>query len=293
MSRWFRWYEGTIEDAKFRVVARMSRVTVRDALALWAFILEDAAHLSHRGVCQRDEDFMSATLDFDEGVVERILAAMQDVDMISVGPGAITVCNFNKRQFDSDTDPTASERQQRKRERDKLSGHTDVTRDSRRPDTETDTDTESKKESRAVADATRPDERFDEFWKVYPKRDGANPKAPARKKFLNAIKSGVDPGEIIAGAKRSAEEARSKGQIGTPYVPQAMTWLGQQRWGDYAPTNEPGEGEIRGFYASAASDELQAWDDFKRRTEGKTLPRDSKGGWLVPAQWPPEQETAH
>jgi hypothetical protein len=45
MSRWFRWYEGTSEDGKFRTVARMSRVTVRDVLALWAFMLEDAATL--------------------------------------------------------------------------------------------------------------------------------------------------------------------------------------------------------------------------------------------------------
>ena len=121
MSRWFRWYEGTTEDGKFRVVARMSRVTVRDVIALWAFMLEDAAHLDHRGVCVRNEDFMSACLDFDDGVVEHVLGAMEDVGMISVGHGAITICKFKERQFDSDGDPTAAERQRRKRERDRQS----------------------------------------------------------------------------------------------------------------------------------------------------------------------------
>lgn len=142
MSRWFRWYEGTTEDGKFRVVARKSRVTVRDVIALWAFILEDAANLEHRGVCQRDEDFMSSVLDFEDGVVEDILSAMQDVGLVSVGIGAITICNFTKRQFESDVDKTAADRQRRKRERDRGDDHKHVTRDSRPPDTDTDTDTE-------------------------------------------------------------------------------------------------------------------------------------------------------
>jgi hypothetical protein len=98
-----------------------------------------------------------------------------------------------------------------------------------------DQDKDQEEDIRAVAEATRPvDDPFEDFWEVYPKRDGANPKAPARKKFIAAVKSGVDPTAIIAAAKRSADEARSKGQIGTPYVPQAITWLNQQRWGDYA-----------------------------------------------------------
>jgi hypothetical protein len=154
MSRWFRWYEGTTEDAKFRLVARLSRVTIRDVIALWAFILEDAAHLDHRGVCRRNEDFMAATLDFEDGVVERILEAMENADMISVGHGAITVCNFGKRQFESDADPTANDRQKRKRERDKQASNAHVTRDSRPPETETYTE---KKEAEAIAsDAAAP-----------------------------------------------------------------------------------------------------------------------------------------
>jgi hypothetical protein len=147
---------------------------------------------------------------------------------------------------------------------------------------------EGKEIIRAVAPATRPNDRFDEFWKVYPKRDGANPKAPARKKFLAAVKSGIDPGEIIAAAKRSAEEARSKGQIGTPYVPQAMTWLGQQRWGDYEPPSETPQPQ--GFYAAAETRELDAWDEYRKRTMGKSYPRDTKGGWNFPTQWPPDEQ---
>ena len=156
MSRWFRWHDGTTEDGKFRVVARVSRVTVRDVIALWAFMLEDAAHLEHRGVCKRNEDFMASILDFEDGVVESILEAMENVGMISIGHGEISICNWGKRQFEGDTDPTAAERQRRKRERDKLVSNAPVTRDSRPPETETETDTElnNKQSSTGLAPAT-------------------------------------------------------------------------------------------------------------------------------------------
>lgn len=91
---------------------------------------------------------------------------------------------------------------------------------------------EEEKDIRAVAGATRPDD-FDEiFWKEYPKRDGANPKSPARKKFLAILKSGVSAETIIAGVRRYRSQLQSKQQIGTPYVAQAVTWLNQQRWED-------------------------------------------------------------
>ena len=94
---------------------------------------------------------------------------------------------------------------------------------------------EEKKDIRAVATATRSPDRFEEFWKAYPKRDGANPKKPARKKFDDAVKAGHDPGAIIAGAERYREYMRSKGQEGTQYVAQAVTWLNQARWEDELP----------------------------------------------------------
>ena len=100
-----------------RVTQRDVTVTLRDVIALWAFMLEDASRLEHRGVCKRNEDYMSSILDFEDGIVECILGAMENAGMISIGHGEITVCNWGKRQFESDYDPTACERQKRKRER--------------------------------------------------------------------------------------------------------------------------------------------------------------------------------
>jgi uncharacterized protein YdaU (DUF1376 family) len=107
--------------------------------------------------------------------------------------------------------------------------------------------------------ATRParDEFFEEFWKAYPRRDGANPKEPARKVFVAAVKSGADPQEIIAGARACA--ARDREKIGTPYTPQAVKWLRDQRWRDYAP-EAPGDAstgppETRGWKPGMPTDE--------------------------------------
>jgi hypothetical protein len=82
-------------------------------------------------------------------------------------------------------------------------------------------------------------DEFQRFWDSYPKRDGANPKSPAQKKFTGALKSGVPLETILAGARGYRAECDRKGNTGTQYVAQAITWLNQQRWGDYQPAPEP------------------------------------------------------
>ncbi len=118
MTRWFRWYEGTTEDGKFLMVDRNANVTVATVIGVWAALLEDASDVEHRGVAVRPEAFYAAILDLTEGQIQFILEAMQDAGMISVGMGAITISNWNARQFESNaTDPTNAERQRRYREK--------------------------------------------------------------------------------------------------------------------------------------------------------------------------------
>jgi uncharacterized protein YdaU (DUF1376 family) len=93
----------------------------------------------------------------------------------------------------------------------------------------------------SVADATRPcaQDEFEEFWRCYPKRDGPNPKAPARRKFEALVKSGVDPAAIIASARRCAEDHARRGEVNSRYIAQAVTWLNQRRFEDYAASGNP------------------------------------------------------
>lgn len=86
---------------------------------------------------------------------------------------------------------------------------------------------------------------FVEFWQVYPKRDGSNPKEPARQKFSQAVKAGHDPEAIISAAKAYAEQQKRVGNIGTPYVKQAASWLNAKGWlDDYGPSASSVTGDI-------------------------------------------------
>lgn len=128
---------------------------------------------------------------------------------------------------------------------------------------------ERQAESRPAAIANDPNivqigaDEFDQFWRAYPKRDGANPKAPAKKKFMALLRSGTSAEHIIGGARRYATDMRNRGQVGTPYVAQAMTWLNQRRFEDYrpamnghpipAPAGAPTDEELRKRYDPSQS----------------------------------------
>lgn len=81
-------------------------------------------------------------------------------------------------------------------------------------------------------------EAFDRFWKVFPKREGSNPKRPARLKFFRRAKfDKIDPAAIILGAERYAEECK-KLKTHPRYVAMAQTWLNQYRWEDTSSQSE-------------------------------------------------------
>lgn len=140
---------------------------------------------------------------------------------------------------------------------------------------------EEKKESRSVAKATRPaDDAFEAFWKAYPKRGGANPKHPAAKLFDRAVKSGVDPGAIIAAAKRCAEVEHKR--IGTEFIPRATTWLSERRWGDYVaqPVETLSSAQV---FIMEGTKQWDAWQ-AKGRTPVKN------GGWWFDSEWPADYQ---
>lgn len=76
--------------------------------------------------------------------------------------------------------------------------------------------------------------RFDEFWQAYPRRDGPNPRKPAETRFNSLVKTGLDPAMLIAAARKLAADEHARGNVGTRFIPQACTWLNQQRWSDHA-----------------------------------------------------------
>lgn len=180
--------------------------------------------------------FLAQKWRWSEPRVRRFLSRLRFDAMVSVQPTRdatiITICNYDKYAFgrrhdDAQTDaPSVKE----------------VTR-SRRKEEEPKNSSKEITHTEAVADATRPDagKVFDqEFWPNYPKREGSNPRKPARTAFLTAVKSGHGPAAIVAGLKGYSAALAKSNQIGTRYVAQAVTWLHQARWEDYPPEPEPG-----------------------------------------------------
>ncbi len=129
----------------------------------------------------------------------------------------------------------------------------------------------------AVANATRTttEKDFEEFWKAYPKRDGANPKAPARKAFFTAIKRGHQATEIVAGAKKYAAAPSTKGD--TQFVAQAVTWLNQERWKDYPEEREKTYAELHPGWRPGmrTHEEILADVESNRGREDQELQRQS------------------
>ncbi len=77
--------------------------------------------------------------------------------------------------------------------------------------------------------------KFEEFWAMYPRRIGDNPKKPARTKFDLLVRDGIDPERIVAAAEVYRMKMQAERKFDTPFVPMARTWLHQHRFEDHAP----------------------------------------------------------
>jgi hypothetical protein len=119
---------------------------------------------------------------------------------------------------------------------------------------------------------------FAEFWLAFPRREGSNPKKPAKLAFDRLVAKGADPERIIAAAKALAVEHPTP----TRFVPQALTWLNQERFGDADPV--------------ITGDEFCAddWPNTRflvtrfRSEKGTDPPRaiiGGKAGFNIPAEW--------
>lgn len=161
--KWFRWYRDTVQDTKFRVIAREWNLKLTDIIAVWAALLEDACCREHRGICTRGDRHLAASLELTKDTVTGIMCGLYNEGLLQVEkqqglPDKVSITKWGERQYESDHD-TGADRQRRKRWKDKHNGHAPVTRDSgyvTASDTESDTD---KKEEVRASPKARPSER--------------------------------------------------------------------------------------------------------------------------------------
>lgn len=99
-----------------------------------------------------------------------------------------------------------------------------------------------------------------QFWPAYPKRFGSNPKKSAADKLFQKIKSGENPENVMAGVHRLSIELRVQGKLNSQFVPQAITWIGQQRWHDDPAANG---GSARTFSDISADLKAKAEESYR------------------------------
>lgn len=88
------------------------------------------------------------------------------------------------------------------------------------------------------------EDAFERLWKAYPHRGShADPKKPARERFVRIVQAGADPETIIAAATRYAATMRGKDP---QHVAQLVTWLNQARWEQYEAGSETAGGAAIG-----------------------------------------------
>jgi hypothetical protein len=135
MSRWFRLYDDVLDDPK---VQRLPPVLFK----AWINLLCLA---SRGGGTLPSVDDIAFSLRADIETVNGWLDDLSGRGLLAEQGDGIAPHNWQARQFKSDRDPTATERQRRKRDndRDAMNGHVSVTRDITPPRTDTDTDTDT------------------------------------------------------------------------------------------------------------------------------------------------------
>ena len=214
-----------------------------DRRSAWAWLIEEAkwqdrrcdiaGHIIQlkRGQLSHSTRFMGRAWGWSEARVRRFLTRLKIDAMIDAETDAgrylLTIRNYEKYQAGtpksdapSDAPSDAAATQQRRKPKEGK---------------------ESKEKNHTVASLA--DEQFEVFWRAYPsRRNHSNPKKPARAKFVTALKRGVAAADIIRGAENYAAYVEREG-TDPKYVPQAQTWLHQERWaqyqeaaGDNAPT---------------------------------------------------------
>lgn len=149
MSRWYRAYEGTVTDPKLGEAAMVAGCSKSIAIAAWHAILESAASTQDGGRFDTTPRRVAVTLGEGLPVIEALFSAFNELDMAKDG----LVCNWMRRQFESDS---STERSRKLRERRKNVVSEDATLQGRcatPPDTEAETEKKETPSLRSGVDA--------------------------------------------------------------------------------------------------------------------------------------------
>lgn len=244
---WFRWHHGSVNDPKFRTVAKRAGARVGDVIAMWAFVLEHASASAVRGNHGNlDFESIDDALGMPEGTAEAIHTAMVAKDLLGED-GSVTAWDRRQPKRERDPAPTPADAPQPKtsteRSREHRARKAGITPSEamQRPatpcnasdDPETPRGEESREEAVSKPSASHPrgkrggGERFAEFWLAWPKSERKQDKAKCMEHWE---RHGLDMlAEIILGDVR-VKRGTTKWTEG--YIEAPLVYLRNRRWED-------------------------------------------------------------
>jgi hypothetical protein len=121
-------------------------------------------------------------------------------------------------------------------------------------------------------------EEFEMFWKAYPRREGENSKAKAKRAWERQLRDGATAQEMIAGAEQYAAFVRANGDESTRFVKMASSFLGRdchfrEPW---SIDNDPGK--LRAGSRSQQPHGDVDWELQSRRAEEHNRQLDTRNG---------------
>lgn len=251
---WFKWWDGTCGDMKFRMVAEDCKLPVSAIIAAWAYLLEYASRAADRGsVAGIDYEVMAYTLQLPDP--ETVCNAMKRRKMLH-DDGTITKWDERQSKRERTEAPGSSTERVRKmralkkqQENNDLPGgdggndngndetHVTPGNATKRPKKKNREEEEKKTltPSSADADGVAP---FEQFWEVYPwnagKQDAHRAWIKVEKNWrkLNSHAPDADMLQTLLAAVAAQKEGDQWKRDGGQYVPRAATWLNGGRWLD-------------------------------------------------------------
>ena len=223
---WLRWWQGTVNDPKWRIVAARAGCRVGDCLSVWAYLLETAKD-SEGDVSKLDTEECAIVLGYDLELVEAILTAMRNKSLIE----GQRLPSWEKRQPKREDDSRARVAAFRDRKAQEKSVteqraepcNAPVTQGNA-PDTESETDTEKKEDPSSL------------------RSDGAQREKPAARKsrmpsdfcpndagIATATAAGITGRELRDQLLRFADHHTAKGSLMVDWQAAWRTWCGNYR----------------------------------------------------------------
>ncbi|EGW8417140.1 phage replisome organizer [Salmonella enterica] len=267
-NAWLRLWHDMPNDPKWRTIARVSGQPIATVMAVYIHLLVSASRNVTRGHADVTTEDLASALDVTEEAIDLILQAMQgrtlDGDLITGWEKRQVLKEDNGNISLTAKSPTERKRAQREREKQQReSGYChaasrNVTHMSRRVTTDTDTDTDtdlktdpgsSQKIPMNQQEADRPglkadpaEQReadsdcvtgypveFEQVWREYPHRSGANPKKSAFSAWKARMREGATPEDMLSGVRRYTRYLQATGKLGTEFVQRAATFFGPDR----------------------------------------------------------------